>query len=190
VHGRQPDTDAKYAAEITQRFFLGGNTVEGSHRRQSLACGFDNTIRAMNRLIHPFLQCRVELLSFSRKDQHVAMGQPHMVGPGRRGDRRAKGTVGRSQRHARGRQDLSMPTPRHQHGRRTRSGQHCTHGAADCTGTNDHVSVLVSMRPCLFQCRAFPSVLRLALLSEITHPAVDASPARLRALLLAGVDDP
>jgi hypothetical protein len=126
----------------------------------------------MNRLVHPLLESRVELLGLGREDQHVAIGQPHMLGPGRRGDRRVEGAVGRSQRHARDRQDFRVPTPCHQHRGNTRPGQQCAQAAADRTGTNDHVSVVVPRGQCLFQCRTFYRFWAFPLLSDVTHHSI------------------
>ena len=100
-------------------------------------------MRAMYRLIHPLLQCRIELLGLGGKHQHIAISQPDILGPGRRGDRRSEGAVGCSQRDTRGGQDLGVPTAGNQHGGHTGSSQHGAHCAANGASTNDHVSVAV-----------------------------------------------
>src|ERR1700733_8489325 len=98
VDGRQPDTDTKHQPEIAERFLFGGNAVQRGQRRQQLACGPDDTMPAMNRLIHPLLQCHVELLGLGREDQYVVSGQPQMLGARYRGDWSVESTVGRSER--------------------------------------------------------------------------------------------
>src|ERR1700757_1782667 len=98
---------------------------------------------AMYRLIHPFLQSRVELVCFGGEDQHVAVRQPDILSPRCRADLRAECAVRRPQSYARGRQDLGVWTPRNQQRAYMGPSQHAAHGAADSTGTNDHVSVVV-----------------------------------------------
>src|SRR6202012_1124438 len=104
VHGRQPDADTEDPAEIAQRFLFGGNAVERGQHWQQIACRPEDTVRTVDRLIHPLLQRHVELLSFGGEDQHGVGSQSQMFGTLHRLDRRVECAVGRSQCQARGRQ--------------------------------------------------------------------------------------
>src|SRR6516162_7817268 len=100
-------------------------------------------MRTAYRLIHPFLQGRIELLGFGGEDQQVALCQPDILGPRRRAERRAEVAAGRSQRYARARQDLGIATPSNQQRGDTGPREHAAQRAADSTGSDDHVPVVV-----------------------------------------------
>ena len=105
-----PNTRRKYRSAFSSAATPLSAVIAGSHSPAvpRTPCG------TMDGLIHPFLQCPVELLGFGCEDQHVAIGQPDILGPGRRGDGCAERAIRSSQRHARCRQDFGVPTSRNQ----------------------------------------------------------------------------